>query len=172
MSLVESYVSVVCRLYVCAVLAYSSIGKALAFQDFRESLSESFQLGARSAKYGAAGLVAVEGSTALLMLSGGARARAGEAIALALFLLLTGLIASVLMSGRALVCNCFGQSTERVSSYDLVRNALFTAASGVCAALPVSSGFFDAAAFALLLATALIALVVSVHLREIVFILR
>ena len=131
------YLAEGCRIYVLVVLLTAAWSKMLGFSRFQSALAEAFPVlalrGSIGATVAAAGIVIGEWSAALLMLLGGALSRMGLAFALCLLLSLTIIVVLSLVQGRAIRCNCFGESDRRISKYDLVRNLLFVviAAAGL-----------------------------------------
>ncbi len=125
------YLAEGCRIYVLVVLLTAAWSKMFGFSRFRSALAEAFPILALRGNIGAtvvaAGIVIGEWSAALLMLLGGALSRLGLVFALCLLLSLTVVVVLSLVQGRAIRCNCFGESDRRISKYDLVRNLVFVA---------------------------------------------
>ncbi|GEM_PF-847096 len=176
---VAAYLAEGCRWYVLIALLAAAIGKTLYFRRFRDSLDEAFvRLKGNGNRLAAAAIVTGEWTAALSMLAGGALSRMGLMLALALFVVLTAVVAVVLAKGLSVRCNCFGPSQRRISGYDLLRNLLFIAAasSGVygasAAAASGVSGGFAWPAVAAIAAVAATLFLLSIGLREIVHLLR
>ncbi|HEX8307970.1 MAG TPA: MauE/DoxX family redox-associated membrane protein [Allosphingosinicella sp.] len=152
-----------CRLYVMVALAAAVAGKSMAIDDFRDTLLDLPGLSPRNS--GAAAL-AVIGSEAVILGWAAVAPRTGMVAALAAFALMSSAILAALLTGRPLMCNCFGGRARPVSWLDLVRNlALIGACASFLLAPPL--GAPGLAGWLLLLGLAFIAFLVSANLDEI-----
>ena len=161
------YLSEACRLWVLLVLAAAVAGKAAARQDLADTIAALFPLRDRGARVAAVLVLAVEGLSALLLLAGGAWARAGMAAALALFLAFTAVLLVALVQRKAVRCTCFGGRGHPISAWDLLRNGALIAACAVHLRQGPLAHPLDPAAWLLLFGTALILLLISANLAEI-----
>ncbi|HEX4158763.1 MAG TPA: MauE/DoxX family redox-associated membrane protein [Rhizomicrobium sp.] len=172
MTTATMYISETCRLYVAILFLFSAAAKTFSFRDFEKTVTEGVGLPPWGSRYSALVVILAEALAGLLSSLTGAWARPGVSLALFLSLLFTGFVATMLVQGRSIRCNCFGQSDDRLSPLDLVRNGVLTTACsyylfGVSPARSIST-----VACFLLLAMATIALLVSVNLKGIAGILR
>lgn len=158
------------RWYVLLALLAAAAAKSFDFSGFRDSLSRSFPSFVRFHGVMAAGIVAAEWLIALALLAGGPLARIGIAAALAMFVVFTAVIATSIARGRAIVCNCFGTSTHRVSHLDVVRNLALTAAAAIAMAHGMPS--LPWSVQLVLAGLAAIGVAVSVWLRDLAWLLR
>ncbi len=176
---IEIYLAEGCRWYVLIALLAAAIGKSMHFRSFRDSLVEAFPtLGNGGGLLVAAAILIGEWLAALSMLAGGALSRLGLMLALVLFAFLTSVVALVLAKGLSIRCNCFGASQRRITGYDLTRNLLFIAAAGfglygasTTGVAGVLGGLALSAELAIV-AVALMLFLLSISLREIVYLMR
>src|SRR5579859_4170717 len=107
---------------------------------------------------------------------GGPLLLSGFTIALLLLLVFSGALASVIIQGQRLSCNCFGSSEQSITWLDLWRNAGFL----LCAALglgvlvwqPGAQANVDGIEGMILFLGAMVFVLVWTHLRDIVSVLR
>lgn len=163
MTTMAAYAGEACRLYVMVALAVAVAGKAMAMDDFRDTLLDLPTVSTRNS--GAAAL-AVIGIEAVILGVVAVAPSAGMAAALAIFALMWTAILVALLTRRPLMCNCFGGRARPVSWLDLVRNL---ALIGACAMFLLSPplGAPGLAGWLLLLGLACIAFLVSTNLDEI-----
>lgn len=167
-----AYSTEVCRLYVFIVLVFSAGGKALSLQEFRKSLSESFHASDRTSGHLALGVVGAETSAAVLLAAGGVYTKMGLIAAMSIFLTFASIIVTASILRRKIYCNCFGGSSHPISGYDLLRNLLLLAVGGVALLNIHRDISFDATTDLLLLGVAAIAVLISMHLREVAELVR
>jgi hypothetical protein len=167
-----AYIAEACRLYVLLVLAAAAAGKAMAMREFEETVADLFGVDARLARTAAFAIVAAEALVALALLAGGGWARAGMAAALALFVTFTAAILIALIQHRQISCNCFGGRGHPISGHDLVRNGALIAACGVYLRYVPAGHSLDAPTWLLLFGIALIWMLISTNLNEIVALAR
>ena len=103
----RSLSAVVARLVIGLVLAGASVSKVFAFHPFAMSLSSLARVPDGLANPAAAGLIALECGTGLLLLSGKSLRSAASA-ALFLFGSFTVVLSGAIVRGVELPCNCFG----------------------------------------------------------------
>lgn len=163
MTTMGAYAGEACRLYVMVALAAAVAGKAMAMEDFRDSLLDLPGLSLRNA--GAAAL-AVIGAEAVILVAVAVAPRAGMAAALATFALMWTVILFALLTHRPLMCNCFGGRERPVSWLDLVRNVALIGACALFLASPSLSAP-GLAGWLLLLGMAFIVFLVSTNLDAI-----
>lgn len=159
-----------CRWYVLLALLAAVIGKSRDIATFRYSLTRAMPALARIEGPLAWGIVLGEAVIALALLAGGGAGHLGMIAALAMFVVFTAVIATSILRGRAIVCNCFGTSTHRVGGLDIARNLALIAAAALVVAhgatpLPWQASF-------MLAGLAAIGVAVSVRLRELAWLLR
>ncbi len=162
----------ICRLYVLIALLFAAWGKTAGFSAFRVSLADSFPALARVDAAVAFAIVAAEWTIALLMLVGGAPARIGIVAALMLLSLFTVVIGAALVSGRAIVCSCFGASGHRIGIVDFVRNLALTAAAAIAMIWPTGDSAWPPVQQLTLAGIATILVLASVWLRDLGWLLR
>lgn len=161
-----------CRLYILVVLLAAAAGKARALGRFAETLEVLVHLPARWSRSAAAALTAVELLVALSLLAGGAAAALGMAAALGLFLAFTAVLLVALVQRRAVSCNCFGASEQRISAWDLVRNLLLMAACTAWFLLGPPAAAPSPGARLLLAGAAVLAFLLSTNLHRLGPLLR
>jgi hypothetical protein len=167
-----AYMSEICRLYVAVLFLLSATGKTFAFREFESTIAETVQLPARLSRFLAAGVIAAEAIAALASALGGRWAQFGVAWALLLSIVFTGFVATMLAQGKSVRCNCFGQSDDRLSPLDLVRNGFLLTACAFYLFNGPSAASISIVAYLLLLAPAAFAFLISANLKDIVAILR
>ncbi|MDP3748524.1 MAG: hypothetical protein Q8Q88_15905 [Phenylobacterium sp.] len=167
-----TYISEACRLYIMLVLTASVAGKATALEGFRETIGELFPIPRAWTPAAALGVIGVEALIALLLLAGSEWARLGMVAALALFGVFTAVIIVALVQRRAVNCNCFGGRSHVISAHDLVRNATLIAASGAYFLGGPVAGGLGWADYLLLFGVAVIVVLISTNLDDIVLLLR
>src|ERR1700683_2410467 len=151
------YISETCRLYIAVLFLFSAGGKALSFREFEKTVTESMSFPPWGSRYIAGAVIVAEALGAFLSLMSGTAARLGVSLALFLSLIFAGFVTTMLVQGKSVRCNCFGQTNESLSSLDLLRNGFMIAAC-VFYLLSISSGIHTTIAYLLLLAMAVIAL--------------
>lgn len=171
MSGAGGYLAELCRLYVFAALAVAAVAKARRLRAFAATLGELLYLPPSRSAVAAVLVVAGEGAAAVLLLAGGRWTMAGMIAALLLFSAFAAAIGVALARGRTVHCSCFGGRGEPMSGVDLVRNALLMVA---ClgwllgpAGVPLPT-----AASAVVAAVALVPLVITVRLHDLVWLVR
>ena len=163
MTTMAAYAGEACRLYVMVVLAAATAGKAMAMDDFRDTLLDLPGVTRRNSGALAGAVIAVE---AVVLGAVIVSPRGGMAAALITFALMWTVILVALLTRRRLMCNCFGGRAREISRLDLVRNLAPVAA---CAFF-LSRAPLDAprpSEWLLLLGLAFIAFLVSTNLDEI-----
>ncbi|HEX8468262.1 MAG TPA: MauE/DoxX family redox-associated membrane protein [Allosphingosinicella sp.] len=163
MTTTAAYAGEACRLYVMVALAAAVAGKAMAMDDFRDTLLDLPMVSTRNS--GAAAL-AVIGVEAVILVAVVVAPRVGMAAALATFALMWTAILVALITRRPLMCNCFGGRARPVSWLDLVRNLALIGASALFLLSP-PLGAPGLAGWLLLLGLAFIAFLISTNLDEI-----
>lgn len=125
-----SYGLMFCRIAIAAIFAWSALGKLRDLRGFRDAIT-AFRLLPRDWSAPLAwGIVGGEVTVVLLMLSGvPALLGMGFTLAVGLLALFAVALIAALRRSLAVSCNCFGGSEQRISWYDVVRNALL---SGCC----------------------------------------
>ncbi len=124
-----NYLAELGRLVVFCTLFLASVGKALTFADFRQNLIESFNVPAKLAGLSASLIVGVELLLAMVVLFHHGLTWWGMLVSGVLFILFSVLIAAMLLKDNIVRCNCFGNTEQRISVFDLFRNALLVMAS-------------------------------------------
>jgi hypothetical protein len=152
-----------CRLYVMVALAAAVAGKAMAIDDFRDTLLDLPMVSSRNSGEAALAVIGVE---AVIVGAVVVAPRFGMTVAMVTFALMWAAILVTLVTRRALMCNCFGGRARPVTWLDLVRNL---ALIGACAAFLLSPRAVEPAVseWLLLLGIAAIAFLVSTNLDEI-----
>ena len=106
--------------------AWSAVAKAVAFGATSADFAE---LGIRRPEVAVPAVCAAEAAAALLLLF---RPRIGAILALLLLTAFSGVLLSVLRSGREVRCACFGAASRRpVDERDLLRNGVLAAVAVV-----------------------------------------
>ncbi|HEX7572336.1 MAG TPA: MauE/DoxX family redox-associated membrane protein [Bacteroidota bacterium] len=108
-----SFPSDVARLVLGLVLTAASVSKIFAFHPFAMSLSSLAHVPEYLANPAAAGLIALECGTGLLLLSGKS-IRIAASAALFLFVAFTVLLSGAIVRGVDVPCNCFGSLGPRL----------------------------------------------------------
>ena len=109
----RSFSADVARLVLGLVLAGASVSKVFAFHPFAMSLSSLAHVPEHLANPAAAGLIALECGTGLLLLSGKS-IRIAALAALFLFVAFTVVLSGAIVRGVDLPCNCFGSLGPRL----------------------------------------------------------
>jgi uncharacterized membrane protein YphA (DoxX/SURF4 family) len=109
----RSFSADVARLVLGLVLAGASVSKVFAFHPFAMSLSSLAHVPDEIANPAAAGLIALECGTGLLLLSGKS-IRIAALAALFLFVAFTVVLSGAIVRGVDLPCNCFGSLGPRL----------------------------------------------------------
>lgn len=125
------YLSEFCRLFVFAVLLFSTLGKGRAFARFRDDLTESLGITVKQATAATLALIVVEGSLAVLLLLNNELTEYAMLGAAMLFLGFTVWISYTVIQDRLVRCNCFGQTEDYISYLDIIRNGILLLASGI-----------------------------------------
>jgi len=164
------YIAALCRWYVTLALLAAAWGKSTGFDEFKRGLSDAFPSLGRADAALAFAIVVAEWGIAAAMLAGGAFARLGAIAGLTLFALFTAVISASILSGRAIVCSCFGPSGRRMGGLDVIRNGVLIAAVGtVVLHGPVSLPW---SLESILAGLAVIGVVATVWLRDLTWLLR
>lgn len=157
------------RFALAAVFLCSSVSKLWSLSEFDEAVRTLGRLPARFARPVGLAVIVSESAVCVLLAIPGT-ARYGFALAGALLLLFTGLLARALRAqaagGTAVSCACFGAGTSTVSGLHLARNGALLALTATGIALPAagtaasltSTGPAAAVASALLLALVIVLL--------------
>lgn len=163
-------VAALCRWYVTLALLAAAWGKSTGFDEFRRGLSDAFPALGRADAVLAFAIIAAEWSIAAALLAGGVFAKSGAIAGLALFALFTAVVSASILSGRAIVCSCFGASGRRMGGLDVIRNLVLIVAVGmVLLRGPVSLPW---SLEAILAGLATIGVVATVWLRDLAWLLR
>lgn len=164
------YVAVLGRWYVTLALVAAAWGKSGGFDAFRRSLSEAFPALGRADVALAFAIVAAEWAIAAALLAGGAFATFGAIAGLAMFVLFAVVISASILSGRAIVCSCFGASGRRMGGLDVVRNLVLIVA--VALVLLRGPQALPWPLEAILAGLAVVGVVATVWLRDLAWLLR
>ncbi|RNF31893.1 hypothetical protein NM04_04820 [Massilia aurea] len=126
------------RCFIGFVLLAACFGKLRTFDRFRANLATSFRVPLRLGGLLAPAVVGAELLLAVLVL--GPFPRAGMTAALLLFTAFSALLAWRLWHDGVVRCSCFGEAERSLSGFDLLRNLLIVAATGLFLALPAAAG--------------------------------
>lgn len=155
------------RFFLIITLAAAVVGKSTAMKYFIASTEGLLRLPHTLARPVAMAIVMAEGSIVLLLAAGGTWSQIGAAASLFLFVAFSSAILMALIAGRAVRCNCFGGRGHRISSLDLVRNAVLIAAAAAILTLGPAGEAPAVAVLAVYLGLGLNLFLVTGHLREI-----
>jgi hypothetical protein len=125
-----SYVVTFCRMSIALVFLASFLSKVRHRSSLRQSIAQFRLLPPRLIGPAALLLLALEAAVPALVLAGGRWLALGFALALALLLLFSAALASLLVRRIATPCGCFGASRRPVSAAELWRNAGFLLCTG------------------------------------------
>lgn len=117
-----SYLVAFCRLVLALVFLASFVGKVRDPRGFARTIAAFAPVGGAPAGTAAATILVGEAITALLLVVGGTWTLAGFVAAGALLVLFTIVLATALVRGLAVPCNCFGTSPVTASHADVWRN--------------------------------------------------
>ena len=161
------HIAQIARLFVLVTLLVAAWGKSTNFRRFRDSLARSFPLPGNTTVLAALAVITAEWLIVGLIALGGAMSRVGLVAGFVVLSLFTVVIAGALARGQAIVCNCFGPSTQPISVHDLVRNALLLAACGFAFVThPGDPGISRGSSIALI-GVAVILFLITTSLRDI-----
>jgi uncharacterized membrane protein YphA (DoxX/SURF4 family) len=156
-----------CRLLTAWTLVISAISKLRIPGEFRQLIRDHFPLCAPAAGLIAGTVIFLEIAAASLILTGGSTSYAGQAIAVTLFLMFTGVIVRALASENPIACGCFGGRDKPVSMADLVRNLFLLTASVLPLIIPGSVRPLEHQETILLTGVSMIFLVILVRIEDI-----
>lgn len=120
-----------CRTSLAVVFLLSFVGKVRSVAAFEAAVAGFRLLSTVLVPAATRLLLWSELVVVVLLLAGGIALVPGFALAAGLLIVFSGGLVVVLWRGQALSCNCFGAKAQRVTPYDLLRNALLL---GLCAA--------------------------------------
>lgn len=123
------YILTFCRITVALIFALTVVGKAQDVTAFQEAILDFQILPPNWSKVFAWTFLGAETLVVLLMGIGGGILLPGFLLAALLLMSFAVALVLVLQRNRRIVCNCFGRTERRISSYDVVRNVLLTACS-------------------------------------------
>lgn len=162
-----NYLSELARFVVFCTMAMAGLGKAVTFSDVKQNLVESFNVPSRLSTLSAALLIGVELVLALVVVFKTPFTAWGMIVSALVFLLFSLLIASLLLKDNIVRCNCFGNTEQRISGLDLVRNGLLLLACYYYLVQPASESELSLVESILLLGTAYILVQIIIHLTDI-----
>lgn len=120
-----AYVLTFCRITIALVFALAFLGKIRNIAAFQEAISDFRLLPENWSKVIAGISLSLEFAIVLLMLAGQDFLFSGFLLATGLLISFSIALAITLFRKMKVTCRCFGWAENRVSPYDLVRNALF-----------------------------------------------
>lgn len=124
------YLIEICRLLTFFILLVAAYSKLYSFRQFRETLTESFNVKSQWSAALGFFIIVVEGVLAITIISNGALTYFAMLGAMLLFVVLTLVILVALIQDKLINCNCFGQSNEKITYFDVARNLIFILACG------------------------------------------
>jgi len=167
-----AYLAEFCRFLIFILLVLAAWGKTASWSKFADSLAATLHLAAPWRSAAALGLITIEWSlAALLILDGPWRALAMQA-ALLLFVCFALFIASILLRHRLVSCHCFGQENRHVNGHDFYRALILIAACCIMLNFTSSDLVVTPASQWLLLGCAFLFARLTIHLSDVVMILR
>jgi uncharacterized membrane protein YphA (DoxX/SURF4 family) len=122
--MLEAFILTFFRMTIALVFALSASGKARNIRAFQEAVFDFRLLPPRWSKAAAWVFLFLEFATVLLIVVGGSFLLAGFALAAGLLMVFSLALLVALRRNPRIVCNCFGRTERRISSYDVARNAL------------------------------------------------
>jgi hypothetical protein len=167
-----AYLSEICRLYVVVVFLAAATGKVFGFREFEKTVKEGMNLPAHASRYISVAVIAVEVLAALLSFVDGNWAKLGVSLALCLSIAFTGFLATMLVQGKSIRCNCFGQSDDSISWLDLIRNGILISLCLFYLFNSPPAQKISIIAYPLLLALVTIAFLISANFKGITGIMR
>jgi hypothetical protein len=160
------YLAEACRLFIFIVLCLAAISKSFTFSQFKQNLIDSFNVKSQFSTTAALLVILAEGGLALMILSNGPLAYISMLGALILFVVFAGVIVVSLIQNKRISCNCFGQSNDTISYFDVSRNLIFIIACGFYLLYPNTHSI--TLSIQLLLGTmAVSCFIVATHLNDI-----
>lgn len=114
----------VCRCLIMIILLFAATGKTLNFSLFRKNLVESFHVPQQWSVVVALCVIILEWLLMLLIVNNGAFLYQSVFVVMCLFIGFTLIISYLLIKEQLVRCNCFGQSDDKISYYDVVQNLL------------------------------------------------
>lgn len=165
------YLVEICRLLTGFTLVAGACGKLFTFKQFQQDLSESLKVSSYLAKAITLLVMLTEGTLAALIIGNGSlrdMAMFGAVVLLSGFTLY---ILSALLQNKLIRCNCFGQSNESISYWDVARNLVFIVAGGFYL-FNRQTYTMDNSHQLLLAAVALGLLLLATHLNELALVNR
>lgn len=118
------------------ILVFSTLGKLFNFFSFCQNLEKEFAWSPMFAILGTALLILIEGILGVMMICNVAFMSSVLWATLLLFVFFLLSVAMLVYKEKLVRCNCFGNSSEVLSWFDVLRNAIFVLITG---ALLVSS---------------------------------
>lgn len=122
--MVADQLLVFCRILIALVFILSLVGKLRNVAAFQEAITDFELLPERAVKVATWAFLAGEALVIVLLVVGGGGLLAGFGLAIVLLALFSMALLLVLRRKLKVVCNCFGQSEQHISGYDVARNAL------------------------------------------------
>lgn len=117
------------RIAIAAIFAVSATGKALDVAGFRESVSEFRLLPTAWINPAVWTFLCLEFAVVIALIIGDGLLLPGFVLAACLLLIFSAALSLALLKGARTTCNCFGRTQERISPYDLARNAMLLVCS-------------------------------------------
>ena len=161
------------RVAIGVVFALSATGKARDIAGFRESVSEFRLLPASWVNAAVWSFLCLECAVVIAMVIGNGLLLLGFILAACLLLTFSMALSLALLKGAKMTCNCFGRTQERISYYDVARNAMLFVCSlaGCWAVFGFSAGLSTSQLILALLMSACFVVFVS-NVRAVVETLR
>lgn len=128
---VSLYLTEFCRLFIFAILLFSSLGKARTFEKFKGNLSDSFHVPKSWTSALTLTLIGLEGFLAVIIIINNQLTYFAMIGALIMFVGFTVFIIISVVQDRLVRCNCFGQNEEYISYLDIIRNMVLLLACGL-----------------------------------------
>lgn len=163
------YFAEMCRLFICLALVVASVSKVSTFTLFKDDLVTSFNIKAQYSGWVTVSIILTEGLLGIVILFNGPYTAYAMLAALLLFSVFTLVLWISLLQNKLIRCNCFGQSKENISYFDVSRNLLFILA-GAYYLTCVGVQPLTTSNQMLLAAMATISFLISTHLTEIALI--
>ncbi len=127
--MLTGYVLLFCRIVIALVFIFSATGKLRDVAAFQAAVSDFQILPAKWNKAAAWLFLGAEILVVGLMLLGGNGLLIGFFLAAALLAVFSYALLNALQRKKALICNCFGATEQRISPYDVARNIALIACS-------------------------------------------
>lgn len=128
---VSLYITEFCRLFIFAILLFSSLGKGRTFEKFKGNLSDSFHVPKSWTTAITLTIIGLEGFLAVIIFINNHLTYYAMIGALIMFIGFTVFITISVVQDRLVRCNCFGQNEEYISYLDIIRNFVILLACGL-----------------------------------------